>query len=168
VATDRAATLRNAEQLVRQGKLQPAIAEYLRAIEESPKDWAIANTLGDLYVRTGQTDKAIEQFRGVADGLFRDGFLPKAAAVYKKVLKLSPDDEHALQQAAEIAGRQGLFADARSYLTTIVEKRKARGDTRGAAEARIRLGGLDAGDYEGRIAAANARVEIGGPTRSTR
>src|SRR6266849_9424301 len=56
VAIDRAATLRNAEKLLRTGKLEPAIAEYLRVVEAQPRDWNTSNTLGDLYVKANQTD----------------------------------------------------------------------------------------------------------------
>jgi len=62
VAIDRVATLRNAEKLLRQGKLAQAIAEYVRVVEDQPHDWNTANTLGDLYVRGGQIEKAVEQF----------------------------------------------------------------------------------------------------------
>jgi len=161
VAIDRTATLKNAEKLLRQGKIQPAIAEYLRLVEDQPRDWNLANTLGDLYVRAQQVDKGVEQFTRIADSLNEAGFLPKASAIYKKILKLKPDHEHALMRAAEIAGNLGLLADARSYLTQIVERRQSRGDTRGAAEARIRLGSLDPADIDGRRVAAGARVEIG-------
>ena len=54
MATDRAGTLRNAEKFLRQGKLEAAIAGYVRVVEEQPRDWNTANTLGDLYVRAGQ------------------------------------------------------------------------------------------------------------------
>ena len=160
MAIDRAATLKNAEKLLRQGKVEPAIAEYLRLVEDQPRDLNLANTLGDLYVRAGQIDKAVEQFTRIADSVSEEGFLPKASAIYKKILKLKPDHEHALLQAAEIAGSLGLYADARAYLTQIIERRRARGDTRGAAQARIRLGSLDPSDFDGRMAAASARVEI--------
>ena len=66
---DRALTLRNAEKLIRQGKLDAGIAEYLRIVEDSPGDWNAKNTLGDLYARAGQTEKAIEQFTEIADNL---------------------------------------------------------------------------------------------------
>ena len=85
---DRTATLRNAEKLLRQGKLLPAIEEYGRVVEDQPRDWNTANMLGDLYVRAGQVDKAVEQFTRIADSLSDEGFLPKAGALYKKVLKL--------------------------------------------------------------------------------
>jgi tetratricopeptide (TPR) repeat protein len=161
VAIDRAATLRNAEKLLRQGKLEPAIAEYLRVVEDHPQDWATANVLGDLYVRVGQKEKAVEQFARIAGSLSRQGFLPKAAALYKKILKISPDDDHALWQAGEIAATQGLLVDARAFLTTLAERRAARGERSGAAEIRIRLASLSPADFDARRAAAYARIEAG-------
>ena len=168
MAIDRAATLKNAEKLLRQGKIEPAITEYLRLAADQPRDWNIANTLGDLYVRAGQVDKAVEQFTRMADSLSEDGFLPKASAIYKKILKLRPEHEPALLQAAEIAGNLGLLADERSYLTQIIDRRQSRGDRRGAAQARIRLGSLDPADFDGRLVAASARVEIGDVAGATR
>src|SRR4051812_46511244 len=158
---DRNGTLRNAEKLLRQGKLEAAAAEYLRVVEDQPGDWNTANTLGDLYSRAGQTDRAIEQFLKVAESLREEGQYVKAAAIYKKLLKLQPDNERALMQAAELVAGQGLYADARTYLNTVLERRKAAGDVRGAAMARVRLGGLDPNDYAARVEGAKARGEIG-------
>lgn len=168
MAIDRAAILKNAEKLLRQGKIEPAIAEYLRVVEDQPRDWNLANTLGDLYVRAGQVDRAVEQFARIADSLSEEGFLQKASAIYKKVLKLRPDHEHALLRAAEIAASLGLFVDARAYLTQIIDRRQARGDARGAAQARVRLGSLDPADFDRRTGAARARVELGDVAGATR
>src|SRR5436190_10995998 len=158
---DRNGTLRNAEKLLRQGKLEAAAAEYLRVVEDQPGDWSTANTLGDLYARAGQTERSVEQFLKVAEALREEGQYVKAAAIYKKLLKLQPDNERALMQAAELVAGQGLYADARAYLNTVLERRKAAGDARGAAMARVRLGALDPADYTSRIEGAKARVEIG-------
>ena len=67
VPIDRAATLRNAEKLLRQGKLDQAIAEYRRVVDEHPRDWNTGNILGDLYLRANQTDHAAELFVRSAD-----------------------------------------------------------------------------------------------------
>ena len=158
---DRAATLRNAEKLIRQGKLPDAIAEYVRLVEDQPGDWNLANSLGDLYARAGHIDKAIAQYGQIADSLNDEGAGAKAAAVYKKILKLKPDHEHTLVQVSEILGSQGRYADARFHLNTLIELRKAKGDARGALQAKIRLGSLDPEDYEGRLTAASARIEMG-------
>jgi tetratricopeptide (TPR) repeat protein len=161
VAIDRAATLRNAEKLIRQGKLEAGTAEYLRLVEDAPRDWNAKNTLGDLYARAGHVDKAVEQFVEIADNLSEEGAVAKAGAVFKKILKLKPDHDHALLRVSEVLGSQGLYADARAYLTTLIELRRARGDVRGALQAKVHLGSLDPEDYEGRIAASSARVEMG-------
>ncbi|HEY2906665.1 MAG TPA: tetratricopeptide repeat protein [Vicinamibacterales bacterium] len=157
---DRADALRKAEKFLRQGKLDSAIAEYLRVVEDQPRDWNAANTLGDLYARAGQSDKAVEQFVRIADGLNEEGFVSKAAALYKKALKLKPDDEHSLLQGAEISASQGLLADARTYLNAVRDRRKSRKDARGVAQIQIRLAALDPNDYEARRVGANARVQI--------
>jgi tetratricopeptide (TPR) repeat protein len=161
VPIDRALTLRNAEKLIRQGKLDAGIAEYVRIVEDSPGDWNAKNTLGDLYARAGQTEKAIEQFTEIADNLSEEGSSAKAGAIFKKILKLKPDHERALLQVAEILANQKLYADARTHLNTLIELRKGRGDTRGALHAKVRLGSLDPEDYDARLEAARARVEMG-------
>ena len=158
MAFDRALTLRNAEKLIRQGKLADGIAEYVRIVDDAPGDWNAKNTLGDLYARAGQTDKAIEQFLEIAEHLGGEGSTAKAGAVFKKILKLKSDHEKALTEVAEILGAQGLYADARAHLNTLIELRRARGDTRGALQAKVRLGSLDPEDYEGRLGAANVRI----------
>jgi tetratricopeptide (TPR) repeat protein len=160
VAFDRALTLRNAEKLIRQGKVDAAIAEFVRIVEDQPQDWAAKNTLGDLYSRAGQTDKAVQQYVEIANNLSEEGAIAKAAALYKKILKLKPDHEHSLTQIADILGTQKLYADARAHLNTLIELRKSRGDVRGALQAKIRLGSLDPEDYEGRMQAVSARIEM--------
>jgi tetratricopeptide (TPR) repeat protein len=161
VAIDRALTLRNAEKLIRQGKLDAGITEYLRIVEDSPGDWNAKNTLGDLYARAGQMEKAIDTFLEITDHLSEEGSSAKAGAVFKKILKLKPDHERALMQIAEILGNQKLYADARAHLNTLIELRKSKGDTRGALHAKVRLGALDPEDYEARLEGANARIEMG-------
>ncbi len=143
MAIDRDTTLRKAEKLLRQGRLDQAIAEYQKVIQEQPNDWSTINTVGDLFVRAGQLQTGVEHFTRIADHLFEEGFLPRAAAVYKKVLKLKPDEEHAALRAAETAQLQGLLGDARAALVQLAERRVRRGDRRGAAEIHLKLGSLD-------------------------
>lgn len=164
MAIDRVAVLRNAEKLLRQGKLEAAIAEYLQVVEDQPRDWNTANILGDLYLRAGKSDKAVEQFVRVAEHLKHDGFLPKAAAVYKKILRIRPDDDYAMLQAGDLAARQGVLVDARAYWNAVHDRRLAQGDAKGAAEIKVRLGTLDNTDFEARTAAARARIDTGDRT----
>ena len=64
-------------ELLRQGKLDGAIEQYVRLVEEQPRDWNSINTLGDLYVRAGDTERAVVQYVRIADHLFEEGFFPR-------------------------------------------------------------------------------------------
>jgi tetratricopeptide (TPR) repeat protein len=161
LALDRDATLKKAEKLLRQGRLELAIAEYLRVVEESPRDWSTANTLGELYARAGQPQQAVGQYTRIAQHFVDEGFYPKAAALYRKILKLVPLDETTQIQLADISARQGLLADAKSHLNAIAARRRAKGDRRGAAEIVVRLGSVDPADFDARLAAARTLEEMG-------
>ena len=95
--------MREAEKLLRQGRLDDAIALYQEVVEKAPDDWATANALGDLYVRAGSIEDAAAQYTKIADHFLEDGFLPKAVALYKKILRIRPDDETCRLRLGEIA-----------------------------------------------------------------
>ena len=161
MALDREDTLKKADKLLRQGRLDAAIAEYLRVVADQPRDWNTANTLGDLYVRAKQADKAVAQYARIAQHFFDDGFYPKAAALYKKILKIVPDHEQSQLQLADLSAKQGLLADAKSYYQIVAARRRARGDRRGVDEIVVRLGTVDPADLDARTAAARVLAENG-------
>jgi tetratricopeptide (TPR) repeat protein len=161
VAIDREDTLKKAEKLLRQGKLDASIAEYVKVVEDHPGDWATANTLGDLYVRAGQSDMAAAQYGRIGQHFVEEGFYPKAGAIYKKLLKLTPDDEAVQLTVAEISQKQGLLADAKAQLSAVATRRRKRGDTSGADEIVVRLGAVDPADFDARALAARTMAAMG-------
>jgi len=158
---DRESALKNAEKAIKQGRVDAAIAEYVRIVEAQPRDWNSANALGDLYVRASQVEKGVQQYTRIADHLAEEGFYPKALALYKKIIKIKPDDEYAMLQSGELAAKQDKLVDAKQYFTQVAERRKARGDKKGAAEMAVRLGTLDPEDYEARMRAAQLASDMG-------
>jgi len=110
-----------AEKYVQQGKLQNAIAEYEKVLKADPKELTVSNTIGDLYARLGQTDKAVESFKSVGDSYASQGFTVKAIAMYKKLTKLKPTLESVLR-LAELYTQQGLFNDARAQYLQVAEE----------------------------------------------
>jgi tetratricopeptide (TPR) repeat protein len=161
VAFDRDSTLKKGEKFLRQGRLDAAIGEYLCVVEAQPRDWNTANLLGDLHFRAGQPELALGQYHRIADQLTREGFHPKAAALYRKVLKLIPDDEDTQLLLADVSVHQGLLADAKRCLQAVACRRRARGDTAGVADLAIRIGSLDPADFEARLEAARTLEELG-------
>jgi tetratricopeptide (TPR) repeat protein len=163
LASDRIARLKQGEKYLRQGRLDAAITEYVQVVEGDPRDWSTANLLGDLYVRAQQADKALPLYARIADHLDREGFYPKASVLYKKILKLRPDDETTQLTLADLSARQGHLGDAKTYLLAIGARRRERGDRDGAAEVALRLAELDPGDVETRLGAARTLEEMGRP-----
>ena len=110
-----------AEKFVQQGKLQNAIAEYEKILKADPKDLTVSNTVGDLYARLGDNDRAIEAFKSVGDAYAAQGFTVKAIAMYKKLTKIKPRLESVLR-LAELYTQQGLFNDARAQYLQVAEE----------------------------------------------
>jgi tetratricopeptide (TPR) repeat protein len=168
VAINRTRTLKEAEKLLRQGRLDAAIEEYQRVLADFPQDWTTANALGDCYYRAQQADKAVEQYVRIADHLMGDRLTQPAGALYRKILKIKPDHDHALLQAAVSATSQGALADARQWLSTLASLRQARGDVVGATEVLLRIGSLDPADLDARLAAARQVLPSGRSDELTR
>ena len=158
---DREAALKAAEKALKLGKVDAAIAEYVKVVEAQPRDWNSANSLGDLYVRAKKIEKGLEQYTRIADHLAEEGFYSKALALFKKIIKLKPDNEYALLQSGDLAAKQGTLADAKKFYLLVAEKRKARGDKKGAAEVAVRLGTLDPEDLDERMRAGQLAAEMG-------
>ena len=165
---DREGALKSAEKALKLGRIDAAIADYVRIVEAQPRDWNSANALGDLYVRAGQVEKGIGYYVRIADHLATEGFYPKAAALYKKIIKFKPGEESALLQLGDIAARQGLLADAKQYFNQLADRRKARGDHKGAAELSVRVGTLDPDDLDARLMAARAAAGMDDATTALR
>lgn len=110
-----------AEKFVQQGKLQNAISEYEKILKADAKDLTVMNTVGDLYSRLGENDKAVECFKSVGDAYAAQGFTVKAIAMYKKIAKSKPSLEGVLK-LAELYTQQGLFNDARAQYLQVAEE----------------------------------------------
>jgi hypothetical protein len=67
MAVNRDQVLQSAEKLVSRGKLDQALKEYLRVLEDNPKDISTLNKVGDLYVRMNHPGESIPFFTRIAD-----------------------------------------------------------------------------------------------------
>jgi tetratricopeptide (TPR) repeat protein len=113
--------LASAERSVKQGKLQNAIADYEKVLAEDPKDLTVMNTIGDLYSRVGNTEKATEFFRKIGDAYAGEGFTVRAIAMYKKLTKQNPGAHDAVLKLGDLYTQQGLYNDARAQFMQVAE-----------------------------------------------
>jgi tetratricopeptide (TPR) repeat protein len=135
--------LASAEKAVQQGKLQNAITEYEKITKEDPKDLTVLNTIGDLYARVGQNDKAGHYFKRVGDLYAGEGFTVKSIAMYKKLTKLTPGNAEATLKLAELYTQQGLYNDARAQYVVLAEQSLKGNDLDSAARSFQKILELD-------------------------
>jgi tetratricopeptide (TPR) repeat protein len=110
-----------AQKYINQGKMPQAIAEYQQILKHEPKDQITLMTLGDLFVRQGETFQALEYFERLAKIFLNDGFTTKAIAIYKKVAKLAPEESRPLERLAELYVQQGVLSEARPLYLQLAE-----------------------------------------------
>jgi len=149
-----------AEKYVQQGKMQNAIAEYEKVIKADPKDLTVTNTVGDLYSRLGDADKATECFKTVGDAYANQGFTVKAIAMYKKISKLKPSLESVLK-LAELYTQQGLFNDARSQYLQVADEFLKAGELDNAVRIFQKILEMDPENTAMRVRLAEVYVRLG-------
>ena len=149
-----------AEKYVQQGKLQNAIAEYEKILKNDPKDLTVTNTVGDLYARIGEIDKATECFKSVGDAYAAQGFTVKGIAMYKKISKLKPSLESVLK-LAELYTQQGLFNDARAQYLQVAEEFLRAGELEQSVRIFQKILEMDPDNVQMRVRLAEVYIRLG-------
>nr|MDP9121197.1 tetratricopeptide repeat protein [Acidobacteriota bacterium] len=121
MAIKREQVVQTAEKYVARGKIEPAIREYRKLLEENPNDINTLNRVGDLYARIQRIDEAVDFFNQIAEQYAEEGFFVKAIAIYKKILKLDPTRLVAYESLAELYHRQGLVTEARTQYQVLAD-----------------------------------------------
>jgi tetratricopeptide (TPR) repeat protein len=152
--------LASAEKYVQQGKLQNAISEYEKILKNDPKDLTVTNTVGDLYSRLGETEKATDCFKSVGDAYAGQGFTVKAIAMYKKICKLKPSLE-SLLKLAELYSQQGLFNDARAQYLQVAEEFLKANELENAVRIFQKILEMDPENSSMRIRLAEVYIRLG-------
>jgi tetratricopeptide (TPR) repeat protein len=112
VAIDKSAVQDNAQKYAAQGKFTEAIAEWKKLADLSPNDGAPYNAIGDLYLKKNATNDATEAYFKAAAAFRAGGVALKAIAVFKKILKIDPNQFLAYKCLADMNAERGLVSNA--------------------------------------------------------
>jgi pilus assembly protein FimV len=121
MAFNKSKNVEAAQKLLNQGKVAQAIAEYQNILKYEPRDQVTLMTIGELYIRQGETFQAIDYFERLAQIFVGDGFLTKAIAVYKRIAKLAPEEIRPLEKLADLYVQQGVMSEARPLFLQLAE-----------------------------------------------
>ena len=158
---DREKTLRQAEKHAQQGKLEAAIKDYELVARTDPRDVTIANILGDLYQRVNRTQEAAGRFAMVAEHYVRQQQLPQAIALYKKIIRLQPDQPEYSLALGNLHRKQGMVADAKQDYRNAAEAARRNGTRETLISALRELAKLDPGDGQVKRELAEVHLRSG-------
>lgn len=116
------------------------VAEVLEAKDDP--DITLHNRMGDLELRLGNPDGALEQFERAVDLYVESGLLNNAVGVCKKVIRNLPDRDEPHLRLGRLRAEQGLRADAREAFVTYADRRQAKGSVDDALEALVEFADL--------------------------
>ena len=125
--------IKRAEKFVARGKVESAISEYEKILDQDPQDANTLNRVGDLYVRIGRQAEAVKLFVRIAEHYSQSGFYVKAIAIYKKVVRVDPSFLYVYPRLAELYRKQGLIDEARTQYRVLADfylKRESYSDAR--------------------------------------
>lgn len=118
---DKQKQLQAAERLIKQGKVNEAVARLDRMAFTTPGDLLSLNRMADQLARQSHGAEAVKYYFKIADEFGRTGFYPKAAAIHKKILRLDSDNVDSLVQLGDLYLQQRLPGEARKYLLHAAE-----------------------------------------------
>lgn len=116
-------------ELLKAGRVEEAVEQFRKALEEDPRHAGAYNNLGVAYERLGRSDakaqfiKAVELQGDFAQAhfnlsraLLREGRVKAAMRGLRRTLEIEPDNVSALNLLGMELGKQRRFADARACL----------------------------------------------------
>jgi tetratricopeptide (TPR) repeat protein len=161
MAVQRDKVIASAEKLVAKGKIEPAIKEYERLLEDNPNDVNTLNRIGDLWVRINRNDEAVKVFTKIADHYSKDGFFLKAIAIYKKINKLDPSKLEVYARLADLYAKQGLAMEAKSQYQVLADYYLKHGDPPNAVQIYKKISELDPNSINVHVKLADLYVQVG-------
>jgi tetratricopeptide (TPR) repeat protein len=166
MAADQNSSFDQAERLLRQGKVSPALEELERIISGNPRDLLLLNRCGDLLARTGNPGPAIRYYERLADQFAQSGFVPKAIAIYKKALRLQAELPRVFTKLGELCMSQEHTGEARAYFLRAAEGHLSAQEFPEARKVYERLVESEPDDPRHRVRLAETRAAEGETDRA--
>ena len=143
MAIDRIKVKKEADRLLTAGRIERAIEEFQKLVDDNPRDYATQNQVGDLLIQIGRVRDGVEIHKRLATAYERDGFHARAAALFQKVVRNAPEDLESSQRLADLYRQMNRPADAVRIHLQVAEQFQRLGLLKRALEAFHRVVDLD-------------------------
>lgn len=152
---DRAKVQKTAESFMASGKVERAIDEFLKLLEDKPDDFGLMNRIGDSYLQIGRAADAMDLFKKAGLGFERGGFTNRAAAIYKKAHRSAPEDIDIAARLAECYRQTNMVKDAIQIHIDVAEHFTKKGLLKRALEEFAKVVELDPKNLKNKVKLAD-------------
>ncbi len=154
-------TLETAQKYAQKGAYDKALKEYAKLLAADPRDTNVRLKIGDLHLKKGDKQKAIEAYSQVAQQFSKGGFDAKAVAIFKQILRVDSDCLEARIQLGDHFQRMGLASDALREFQIAVKYCQANDLKREAFDQLKKVALLDPGNIPNRLNLASLMLRQG-------
>ncbi len=154
MAINKRKILQSAQKHMQKGALDKALKDYGSLLQADPGDANIRLKVGDIHLKQGKTDEAVESYLKVAQRFMKDGFDSKAIALYKQVTKIDPKRFDIYLPLSELYQRLGLKSDAMRALQTAADAHYREGDKDQALDLLRKMATFDPSNTTNRLKVA--------------
>jgi len=143
MAINKQKVLKNAAKFTKKGQYEKAVIEYRKLTQQDYGDSSLANVIGDLLIQAKNTQGAIIEYEKAGQFYEEKGFIPKALAIYKKILRYDPSFSRIYEKLAQLYSDQGLIQDAITQYEFLAKHYEHEGKTEEALDAYRQIADLD-------------------------
>jgi len=97
--------------VTKKSKEETQIDAYKGQLQREPNNVNLRLKLGDLYAKIGDKKSAVQEYTAAAIQYANDGFLVKAIAVNKIIVRLEPERQEALDRLSDLYFQRGVVAE---------------------------------------------------------
>jgi tetratricopeptide (TPR) repeat protein len=133
------------------GQWTEAVVLYRQLLEDSPGeevDIALWNRVGDLHLRIGETERAVEAYERAVASYAESGLFNNAIALCRKILRLVPGRGAVYLKLGQISAAAGFLADARQNFLEYAQRMKRAGNLDASFDALKEFADLSPEDTE--------------------
>ncbi len=158
---DKKGILELAEKYVKRGKLKEAIQEYKKLSTADPQDLHIRSVIADLYIQSGQKEKAVAELKKIVDFYEQRGMLNQSLAICKKINRIDEKDVETSIRLADLLYHQGYLQEAKKKYLLIVNNLRKTGQLKKAITYLEKILKIDNEDEKAKLLLAELCIEEG-------
>jgi tetratricopeptide (TPR) repeat protein len=130
VVLNKAKALASAQRHLQKNNIDRALRDLVAVVKDDPKDLRTRQKVAELLARQGRHPEAMKEFSVVAETYAHGGFYPKAAAIYKQMLRIEPDEMSHHLALGEIYQQLAHLSDAMDHFNIVAAHYEEKGTTK--------------------------------------